>query len=190
MRLRLNLLAAALLTAFGLYLLNSSTREEVGELSGSELALNQDYDYFMTEVDSTRFRRDGSPAYRIRARRYTHYPEPDHGRMEAPAFVLYGNTPEPWRITAEQGRVQMDTVRDEQRVVLRDNVVIRGTGPAGREVNIYTEFLSIYPESRYVSTDAEVRLVSAGGRLSGTGMTADLNTNQVQLKANVRGIYE
>lgn len=180
----------ALLFCALIYLLLTATDEEAGSIIDGELALSQDFDYYMTGVDRTHFGADGEPEYRIRAERFTHYPEPDHILVEEPDVVVYRTGENPWQISADGGRIENDPVRQENRVEFSDNVIVRHTDPQGREIIIYTEFLTVYPDSRFLETDREVTIQGEGLIQRSSGMTADLNNERITLLSNVRGQYE
>ena len=187
---RYHILAAAVLFVFLLFLFNSATRNPEQEPGAAELNLAQDYDYFMASVDSTHFNLDGEPRYRIQAKRITHFPDPDYTVIDTPNFVIYQGQEPPWFITSRKGTMDTDPLLNQEKVELSDNVVVHRVDSSGREVDIYTEFLTVYPDSSNLSTDRDVRIESAGGRISSTGMTADLAANRIKLLANVRGSYE
>lgn len=187
---RIHLIAVVTLSTIMMYLLNSATQENTAGSNSSDRQSNQDYDFFMTHVDSTHFDLDGQRSYRIQARRLTHYPDPDFTTIETPTFVIYQNENSPWIISAENGRIENDAELMLVKVELSNNVVIRGIDPDGHELNIYTEFLTVYPETKNLSTDREVLLESPGSEFTSIGLTADLSLNQIKLLSNVRGHYE
>ncbi|MEX2365535.1 MAG: LPS export ABC transporter periplasmic protein LptC, partial [Pseudohongiellaceae bacterium] len=92
---RLHLAYIIMLSAVILYLLLTASDENVAEITDSEIALSQDYDYYMTGIDATHFSLQGEPEYRLQAQRLTHYPDPDYTMIDAPGFVIFQaqNTP-------------------------------------------------------------------------------------------------
>jgi len=53
-----------------------------------------------------------------------------------------------------------------------------------------TDKLVVDLSTRIAETAADVRFTSPGGQISGTGLHANLATEQLQLLANVKGHYE
>src|SRR5690606_6148233 len=102
---RIRLLVIAVLSVVLLLLLDTATDDQGDAGSGGLEGLAQDFDYYMRGVDSTRFDIDGRASYRLRAARFTHYPEPDHTLIEDPDLVIYRETEPPWFISARNGRV-------------------------------------------------------------------------------------
>ncbi|MDT8398261.1 MAG: LPS export ABC transporter periplasmic protein LptC [Pseudomonadales bacterium] len=186
---RFNLIAAALMLALLFYLFYSATEDEPGTLSVNELLL-ADYDYFMVDVDSTHFKLDGKAEYRLRAERFTHYPDPGYTDVNAPRLEIYQDTGNPWFISADNGRIETDLALEQEKVELDGNVVIHRIDNRGEALNVYTESLTIYPDLKNVTTSYPVRITAGTGEITSTGMTADLNSNRVQLLENVRGRYE
>lgn len=187
---RTRLLVIAILSIVLLLLLDTATDDQSGDNSGRLGGLAEDFDYYMRGVDSTRFDMSGRASYRIRAERFTHYPEPDHTLVEAPDLVIYREAEPPWYITARNARVNTDGDGRTHSVELSGDVVLRHEDTEGRELNIYTDYLTLYPETRIVGTDREVRLESGGLRLNALGLAADLNDQYIHLTGEGRGIYE
>lgn len=186
---RIPFIASGLLLALLIFLMNSTVQRQTG-LSDIGLPAVQTYDYFMVGLDYTRYDTDSTPSYRLVADRLTHYPEPEYNEIDTPRFEIFQDEDLPWTITARRGRSEQDAEAGEQRVDLNEDVVIHGVDSQGRELDIYTDNLRVYPDSRKVMTDNEVLIEGEGSRITGTGMSADLNTRQITVLANVRGIYE
>src|SRR5690606_8890640 len=136
-------------------------------------------------------RADGQPRYRLRAERLTHYPQPDHSDVEAPDLEIYPEgEQQPWLITARQGRIlHAPGGSGAERVDLQRDVHLRHENAAGRALDIFTEFLQIWPDERRAASDLEVRSETSGAWVTGLGMRADLESNSVQLLENVQGSY-
>ena len=188
---RLHLVFALLLSALLIYLLVTATDNEV-ELSESTVALGDaDYDYFMTLIDNTVLNSDGSTRYRIRAERLTHYPAGDVAVLDAPVFHVYQeDASAPWQITANNARIDTEPGTNIRRIALDSEVVIHRTDDSGRPVDVYTDFLTVYPDTKTLTTDRAVSLVSPGSLVTAVGMTGDLNRNIIRLLDQVKGRHE
>jgi LPS export ABC transporter protein LptC len=185
---RFNILVIVILTACMAYLINFATKEPV-ELTSTMVDPAQNYDFFMTDVDTTHFNTMGVSEYRLQALRTTHYPNPDYTLLEAPSFIIYQDGEPPWFVSATSGRIEKGVALNQDKVELIDNVVIHHINSAGQSTNIYTEFLTIYPDSKNLNTDREVLLESTGSKISGMGMTANLELNQIKLLGDLKGRY-
>lgn len=185
---RFHLIAIIVLTLFLAYLLNFVTQEPV-EFNTTTVNPEQDYDFFMNDVDTSHFNLTGTSKYRIQALRSTHYPSPEYTLLEAPNMIIYQEESPPWFISSRTGKVEKDVALDQDRVELIDDVLIQHTNVEGETINIYTDFLTIYPNIKLISTDREVVIQSPGIEIVGLGMTANLEHDKVTLLADVRGRY-
>ena len=184
---RIHVIASIVLLVLLVLLMNLSNRQQTGQDNG--IPAVQAYDYVMRVLDYTRYDNAGVASYRMQAARLTHYGDGDLNAIETPRFEIYQDERTAWTISASTGITKEDPESGSQRVDLSDDVVILGTDAQGREVEIYTDSLSVYPDSRTLDTSASVRIVGEDSVVTGTGMTADLNTSRISLLANVRGQY-
>lgn len=188
--LRYQLLAILVLAVAIYVLLESATDEEVLDISRLLELSAQDYDYFMADVDSIHYTTDGRADYRFRANRVTHYPNPEYSVFESPRFIIYREDDSAWRIESASGRVELDLERNQERLILTENVIINGITADGRSITITTDSMTLYPEARSMSTDRDVMLESDGFTSSSRGLFADLNTNVIRQLANGQMHYE
>ena len=173
-----------------LWLYFSATDEEPALLSRTQELAGEEFDYFINNLDSTYFGEDGKRLYRLQARRLTHFPEPDFATLEQPYLTVYQENAAPWQIQANNARIETDPELDQERIDLIGDVVITRNEDEAGEVNIYTRFLSVYPDAQVARTHMDVLMTSAGSEVSGTGMRAELLRAYIHLLANVRGYYE
>lgn len=187
--LRPHLAAILVLGIIMYYLFDTATDQEVVDISRLLGMSTQDYDYFMADVDSIRYTPAGLAEYRFRANRVTHFPNPEFSIVESPRFVIYREDGSAWRIDSNTGRIETDA-ENRERLILSENVIISGMTADGRPVNITTESLTVYPDSRMLSTDSEVTVESEGFFSTSQGLSADLDTNVIRQFANGQMHYE
>ncbi len=183
-------LAVGLLLVILIYLVNRASDEELSGPDSLADDTQAGFDFMMTGVDSIHFGVDGEPEYHIRARRLTHYPDPEVILVEAPDIVIYQSHAPPWFVSAEQGRISRNPDSRGDEVELSHNVVIRHTDARGDYIVILTEAVIIHPDSRQLETSAPVTVESEHYHQESLGMTADLNRNIIRFTANVEGRYE
>ena len=188
--LRYHLVAIAILSVIVFFLLDSATDDDIVDISSLLEMSEQGYDYFMADVDSIHYTSAGSMDYRFQANRVTHFPNPEYSLVERPRFLVFREDESSWEINAVSGRVELNPETSQERLVLNQNVIINGTSSDGRLLNIFTDSLVIYPESKNMYTDSDVLFESEGFLSSSTGFTADLNTNVIRQLANGRSEYE
>ena len=179
------------LAGFLFYLVNSATDDNTNSEPGIEGSrIDQDFDYYMTSVDSTQFNITGASDYRLQADRIVHYPSPEYAIIDSPRLVFYEGQTGPWFLSAAYGTITQDALRGEESLKLTDNVVVQHTDSEGRTHHIYTDTLTIYLNSRYLTTDSEILLESTNLEISSLGMTAALSTKHITFLSNVRGRYD
>lgn len=188
--LRYHISGILVLSVIMFYLLDSATDDELLNISSLLEMSEQGYDYFMADVDSFHYLANGDVDYLFQARRVTHFPNPEVSILEDPRFMVFQGNASNWEINAITGRVEMDEERNQERLILNDNVIINGTTANGRPVNITTDTLTIYPEAKSMHSESEVRFESEGIVSSSRGFMADLNTNVIRQLANGRMQYE
>lgn len=182
--LRYHVVAVLLLSLVVFYLLDTATEDDVIDITRLLELQAQEYDYFMADVDSIHYTLSGRADYRFRARRVTHYPNPEYSLIEAPRFFIYQDDDRTWQVDSNNGRVEMDREKNQEKLVLEDNVVISGTLEDGSPVNIYTDTLTIYPDEKSMHSESDVLFEARGFSSTSTGFSADLTRNVVRQLAD------
>jgi LPS export ABC transporter protein LptC len=188
--LRTQLLAILVLSMIVYYLFDSATDEEIFDFGQLQGLSEQEYDYFMGEIDSIHYTPEGRADYRFRASRLTHYPNPEFSIIESPRFIIYREDESAWHINSTRGRVDVETDSNRDRLILSENVIINGITAAGTPVNIITDSLTFYPSEKSIRTDSEVILESEGFYSTSQGLTADLVTDVIWQLAEGQMRYE
>ncbi|HEY0962370.1 MAG TPA: LPS export ABC transporter periplasmic protein LptC [Pseudomonadales bacterium] len=141
--------------------------------------LDEAYDYYVQDMQATRFTADGSAASRLVAQRVTHFPDGDRAELVAPAFESFDG--DAWQVSAMTGTLVPDTQRDEDRLELDGNVALRKPLANDDFIEISTSTLTVYVGSEEAFNDVPVELRMRGSRLNGTGMQARLAENYLHL---------
>jgi len=188
--LRYHILAVALLSAVVWFLLDTATDDEPLDISSLLQMSEQGYDYFMANVDSIHYTSNGEVDYRFKANRITHFPNPEYSLVESPRFLVFREDESNWEINSTKGRVEIDPETNQERLLLHENVIINRISNDGRQVNIFTDSLMIYPAEKNMRSDSDVTIESDGFVSSSRGFTADLNTNIVRQLSEGRMQYD
>ncbi len=188
--LRYHILAVALLSAVVWFLLDTATDDEPLDISSLLQMSEQGYDYFMANVDSIHYTSDGEVDYRFKANRITHFPNPEYSVVESPRFLVFREDESNWEINSTKGRVEIDPETNQERLLLNENVIINGISNDGRQVNIFTDSLVIYPAEKNMRSDSDVTIEYDGFVSSSRGFMADLNTNIVRQLSEGRMQYD
>ena len=178
--LRYHIQAVALLSAVVWFLLDTASDDEPLDISSLLQMSEQGYDYFMANVDSIHYTSNGEVDYRFKANRITHFPNPEYSLVESPRFLVFREDESNWEINSTRGRVVIDPETNQERLLLNEDVIINGISNDGRQVNIFTDSLVIYPAEKNMRSDSDVTIESDGFVSSSRGFTADLNTNIVR----------
>jgi len=176
-------------TVLLLWLIGKANRDDGGADNGPALLAGQDYDYYLSSVQSTRFGAAGQTVYHLVASRVTHYPDTDLAIMEAPRLTYFEARRAPWTVTAVEGRLSPDAGRNEERLDLVGDVVLRQAGASGTVVEMQTATLTIFPVSEEALTEAAVTLLATGTRLESIGLHAELASEKIELLKAVRGYH-
>lgn len=180
------LLSFAVLAIYLLSRVSGTSTESVT----ADVLPEQDFDYYITGMSNTRFDTTGKPTYKLEATRVTHYPDTDTAKMENPHFFYFDVDARPWEVTAIAGTLSLDPARNEDRLELLDDVVVRREMNDGEFLVASTESLDVFPDSEEVHTDAPVTLEAGGSHLESTGMRAFFNEDKIELETAVRGFHE
>lgn len=142
-------------------------------------------DYYLAEFKTQKFRADGSIEYTVQGETLAHYPDNDRSEIIAPQIEL--NRPEAtWDISSLTAR--FDTNPD--LFTMQGEVVMHQRRSNADPITITTEQLTVATESNRVSTDADIRIVSAHWALKATGMTSAIDEGTLSLLSSVSVRYE
>ena len=114
-----------------------------------------------------------------------HRPSPEHFELSQPDLRLYANGQPLWRLTSA-----MATSSDPgSEAWFTGNVRAVRTVPNAPPLQLNTARLRIEPNADRVSTPDRVTIISTQGKMSGTGLSADLQGKNLQLSSAVEVFY-
>lgn len=178
------LLTVALLAAAAAASWWWSRQQEVPERGGAARADRPDY--YLTGFELTEMNAAGRVDRRLSADDLYHYPGSATSTLTRPRLLVYEDGRAAWDIAALRG-----VAEEHARLInLQGDVRVNysGADPA-EDVQMYTEELDVWPDSRLAETRAAVRIEGRSGTTRAVGMTADLARRQAVLHAQVRGEY-
>ena len=143
-------------------------------------------DAFVVDGVHTTYDEDGKLESVLRSAQVKHYPATNTGRLVRPRLELYQAGKLRWTTTSEQGEFDVDN----DTLNLTGSVTVFGETSNGTPVYIRTETIRYANESRFISTDQPVKIISQVSEISADGMIANVEERTVQLLSNVRGSYE
>ena len=127
----------------------------------------------------------GEAGYTLRGRRLTRFDDGTSG-IAQPDLEYRAVDGPPWLVTARSGRI----AADGDRIDLVHDVVIDRAPGASSPVTLRTQRLVVFAEAGRAETDQRVDAEGPGWRTRGTGMTAWLEQDRVELHAEVASRYD
>jgi LPS export ABC transporter protein LptC len=143
-------------------------------------------DLYIEQPVQTRFNTLGQPTMRASAEALSFYESSGESLMTQPIMVLMSNPDELWQITSEHAILYDDGSADFER----DVAVIELNTPQGMQ--LYTDWLRVEQNGRFVTTPRPVRLIQPGQEATGVGMDAFLTgeDSELTLKSEVSIRYD
>ena len=99
-----------------------------------------------------------------------------------PKVVIYMED-QPWYIDAKEGLYN----EHENKLILWNDVIVKQSGQAGKDTQLMTQRLEIYPVEKLAETREPVKITSPLGEIEAVGMRADLAQGKIKLLSKVRG---
>jgi lipopolysaccharide export system protein LptC len=160
---------------------------------GEQAARDRLFPYaVIDQAHSRHFDPDGHLSYEFVANTLRHFrldltrvSEGDFTSLEAPQLTLHTEDV-PWYATADSGELS----EHGTLLTLWPNVRIWQKDEAEQVTELTTSRLEIRPRDKTISTDAEVLISSAQGRLEAQGLKVDLVNKRIHLLNRVRGQHE
>ncbi len=146
----------------------------------------QEPDAFIRDFVATTTDNAGRPQYRLEAQSMVHYPHNDTSEMEKPYLTLYREDELPWYVRAERGLI----APQGETVFLLGKVYMEHEDGRGRQLQVHTHDLEIYPDDQYAETDQKVTILHDLGTTHGIGLEAFLREGRLSLLTNVKGEYD
>jgi lipopolysaccharide export system protein LptC len=151
--------------------------------------------FYMKQVETREFDAQGKLHYQLSTPQVTHYQvnpdgpsDGDYTLIERPDMGFYDadETTAPWLVTAETGRSETNG----QLIRLLDNVLVQQQTPSQGLIQITTSELRVRAKEQFAETDKAVKMRSAKGQIDAIGMDADLAQSRLQLKSQVKAVYD
>lgn len=148
-------------------------------------------DSYATNVTAIRYDSNGHIASELSAPKLTHYSKDDVTVFIKPEIVLYNETQQPWKITADEGKA----TQGFNTIILQGNVVLfQMAGKNNPEVTIKTSLLNLDTKQQIASTKEPVVMnqKSIDGSVTSVtaiGVEAYQKTGEIKLLSHARGVY-
>jgi LPS export ABC transporter protein LptC len=148
-------------------------------------------DVYMRDLTLTAMNADGKPGYTLRAREFNHYNDRDIATLQQPVLYLEKDKSN-WELSSLEGEIN----DAQNQIVLHNQVVMQqiaktetGEKAAQAGVRLRTERLDIDTTRQLATTDLLTQIDYRHLSLSARGVRLDNLNGQLELLAEVRGVY-
>ncbi|HVV68782.1 MAG TPA: LPS export ABC transporter periplasmic protein LptC [Gammaproteobacteria bacterium] len=144
-------------------------------------------DAFMIGMHYTQFDIQGQWKSNFDAERMVHYGAEDTEIFNKPFLVSRDENQQTWIINAKTGTAK----NSGTTVYLKDNVQVqRLDNLKQKNLDLTTSALTAYPKRHFLETNQPVTIVQPGNITHAVGLTANMETGDINLLSNARGVYQ
>ena len=140
-------------------------------------------DYILHDFEIITLQKDGTEGFTLQAPKLARTPGNHEMNIDQPTFLFPDKSGNRWRSRSATGWVN----GEGSEVRLRGNVVL--DNPGGKRMTVQTEALNVYPDANRATSDQQVTITQPGATIRGRGLEAQLDTQRVILKSEVRASY-
>ena len=148
----------------------------------------QDYqpDFVADDMTLRQYNSKGDLASQVHAKHMAHFDETKITEFTKPSYVIYpeGGAPK-WKISADIG-----IFNQRDHVVLENNVIISAIDPNENVKSITTSRLELDLSTMTVSSDRAIKIIGEQYYITGVGLKADLNQQQIELIKDIQAVYD
>ncbi len=142
---------------------------------------------FVAEVlNSDFYNEHGFLSYELEASRMEHFSSLSITNFELPFYTVYPKESNaPWQVSAKEA-----TLYDNNRVVLKNRVILKSTEPDSLIQEIHCKYLELDLNTNIISSDQTILVQGKNFTMYGSGLIIDLNTKQMALTEHVQTIFK
>jgi lipopolysaccharide export system protein LptC len=149
--------------------------------------LRHDPDYFVSNVKSVIYDKDGKPAYRFEAEHMEHFPDNNSMEIKKLKVSMVDKDGQTWLVFADQGILYKPT----EILQLDENVIVRkDTKINAEKLELQTDTLRVDFASRIATSPSAVKMLGQNSTISAVGMKIDMTSGVLTLLSNAKGHYE
>jgi LPS export ABC transporter protein LptC len=142
-------------------------------------------DAFARDIRLDILNEEGKRVYRLRASTAEYYPDADLMQLQKPQLEMERRNGTRWLLVADSGH----TGQAGDPVWLQGNVTIQQLGAkSGDPLRVETRDVLVRTGARLAETTQAARVTGKGFRIDSRGLSADFNTNHLELHSRVRGV--
>lgn len=143
-------------------------------------------DVLMEDVTALFMDKQGKPTMKIYAPKMKHFTQHDASHLTNPELTIYRKSAQPWFVTSKTAQ----TTDGIEHVKFWDDVVIQHAADVNSPSTlIKTTTLTVHSNDKTAETADPITLEQPNITVNATGMHADINTGDVKLLSEARGVY-
>ncbi|MCH4295776.1 LPS export ABC transporter periplasmic protein LptC [Shewanella sp. 3B26] len=144
-------------------------------------------DYVATDLRSISYDSEGKLESRVSASYMEHFDGDAQTLFTQPVYTLFPQDGKgEWRLSAKIGR--LDKASD--RVMLEQDVLIEAISFNEPLRQLNTSYLELDLKTMILTSEQEILISGNNFHMSGVGLHADLNAQEVKLLSKIKGTYE
>ncbi|MCE9679964.1 LPS export ABC transporter periplasmic protein LptC [Shewanella sp. AS1] len=144
-------------------------------------------DYIVNNLQSVQFDELGQVNSRVSASHMEFYSEQNMTYFSEPVYLVYpdsGNAQ--WRLRSTKGTLD----KNKGKVTLENDVIIDAISPEEPIQTIETNYLELDLNTMIMTSDHSIKITGKDFLITGKGLRADLNAQNVRLNSQIEGTYE
>jgi len=144
-------------------------------------------DFVATELRSVEYNDKGLVNSKVSASYMEHFQSSNTTEFTDPVYLIYpADGQAQWRLTANRGKLN----KNSGKVVLEQDVQIQAISQQEPLQNLSTSYLELDLNTMIMTSDRPILVFGTGFKVTGQGLYANLNAQEVKLLSQVKGSYE
>ena len=141
-------------------------------------------DYVAVDLTRMIYDKEGHLSDLIRAQRMEHFERFGFLQFDFPIYTIYQEKVPLWQVTSEQAVLYPD-----DKLILEQRVELRNMSADPLFTRIETNAVELLFSSNQLQSNEQVRIYGLGFQITGNGMLADLNKQNIELKQHTKTVY-
>lgn len=164
-----------------------STQFQKSPQPKSQTAGSQKPDHYFSDFTFYSLSEAGTLSWKMDGHKLFHLPISRMSHFTSANIFHYPQTGAPWHTTTATGEMP----DSQEHLLFPEHVTIfRAASPQNSQLQIDTHELYYYPRTRLLTTKQKVKAVSPGQLITGIGMVAELDEQQIEVLTDVRATHQ
>ena len=143
-------------------------------------------DFVALDMTLRQFNQLGFLASEVHAKQMLHFDSANITEFTKPSYIIYPNGgAAKWKISADIG-----VFNQRDHVVLKNNVIISSIASTAVVKTITTSRVEIDLTTMMVTSKQPIKVIGEKFHITGVGLKADLNQQQIELIKDIQAVYD